>query len=155
AELDDPARWARGRSAARLLLLHARDRDRLKEVRVAPVPSSDENKRQIRLLIEEGLNAGNFAMLEQHVQPTYLAHVPGMSGVPQGPGAIRETISMWQDAFDDWHMTIEDLVAEGDFVAVRYTTTGTHTGPLFGIPATGRRIKMEAMQLHRLENGKV
>ena len=117
--------------------------------------SSDENKGRIRLMIEEGLNAGNFALLEQHVKPDYVAHVPGMSGLPHGPGAIRETISMWRGAFDDWHMTIEDLVAEGDFVAVRYTTTGTHTGPLFGIPATGRRIKMEAMQLHRFEDERV
>jgi predicted ester cyclase len=52
-------------------------------------------------------------------------------------------------------MTIEDLVAEGDFVANRFTTRGTHTAPLMGIPPTGKPMVVHGQELHRLVAGKV
>jgi len=119
------------------------------------VASGEDNKRLLRMLIEEGLNAGNFSILDEHVRPDYRANVPGRPGLATGPDAIKQAIGLWRAAFDDWHMTIEELVADGDYVANRFTTTGTHTGPLMGIPPTGRKMIVRSMELHRFEDGQV
>src|SRR5262249_9990417 len=73
----------------------------------------------------------------------------------RGPQIFKDVIGMWRAAFGDWHMTIENLVAEGEYVANRFTTRGTHTGPLMGIPPTGNKIVVRGQELHRLANGKV
>ncbi|HXG13238.1 MAG TPA: ester cyclase [Gemmataceae bacterium] len=118
--------------------------------------SPEENKKLIRYLIEEGLNKGNFDLLDQHFTPDYRVHLAGNPvSPPPGPQAVKMVIGMWRAAFGDWHMTIEQLVAEGDFVANRFTTRGTHTGPLMGIPPTGKKMVVHGQELHRLANGKV
>ncbi|MBD0329786.1 MAG: ester cyclase [Thermoleophilia bacterium] len=117
--------------------------------------SPDENKALIRFLIEEALNRRNFAVAADRFTPDYTVHIPARPDLPAGPDVFRQVIGMWHDAFDDWHMTIEQLVAEGDFVANRFTTRGTHTGTLMGIPPTGQRMVVSSQELHRLRDGKV
>lgn len=117
--------------------------------------SLDENKNVIRRLIEEAMNAGNLDLVPASFAPDYVAHVPGVPGLPTGPAAFQRVVQMWRSTFPDWHMAIEALVAEGDLVANRFTTTGTHRGPLMGIPPTGRPITVKGMEFHRLRDGKV
>jgi steroid delta-isomerase-like uncharacterized protein len=57
-------------------------------------------------------------------------------------------------AFPDVHMTIDDLVGEGDKVAVRFTVTGTHKGKFMGMPASNKKLKMWSIQIDRIANGK-
>jgi predicted ester cyclase len=52
-------------------------------------------------------------------------------------------------------MKIEELVAEGEFVTNRFTTTGTHDAPLFWIPPTWRRMVVHSQEMHRIVDGKV
>lgn len=115
----------------------------------------EENKRLLRYLIDECLNKGNFSLADEHVDPNYVAHIPARPDGPRGPDVIKQVIGMWRAAFEDWHMTIEELVADGEFVANRFTTRGTHTGPLMGIPPTGRKMEVRSMELHRFADGKV
>jgi predicted ester cyclase len=115
----------------------------------------EQNKELLRFLIDEGLNTGNFSILDEHVDPGYIAHVPGRPDIPGGPESIKQVIGMWRAAFEDWHLKIEQLVADGDFVANRFTTTGTHTGPLMGIPPTGKQMVVRSQELHRFSNGKL
>jgi steroid delta-isomerase-like uncharacterized protein len=72
-----------------------------------------------------------------------------------GPEAAKKVISAWLKAFPDFKFKIEDLVAEGDKVAVRYTFTGTHQGKFWGIPPTGKRISATQTNIIRFENGKM
>ena len=58
-------------------------------------------------------------------------------------------------AHPDMRVTIEDLVTEGDRVVKRYTWRGTHTGDFNGIPATGRQITLEGIDILRVSNGKI
>jgi len=51
------------------------------------------------------------------------------------------------------HGIVEDLLIDGDRFASRTTVTGTHTGDLMGMPATGKRISVEAVDIGRIENG--
>src|SRR5687767_903069 len=117
--------------------------------------SAEENKALIRHLVEEALNKGRLALADEYFDPDYVVHIPSRQDLPRGPAAFKQVIGMWRAAFADWHMTIEDLVAEGDLVANRFTTTGTHTAPLFGFPATGRTMIVRGQELHRLANGKL
>ncbi len=60
---------------------------------------------------------------------------------------------MYFAAFPDSHFTIEDLIAVGDTVVVRYTARGTHQGNLMAIPPTGKQVSVTAIGIFRIGNG--
>jgi steroid delta-isomerase-like uncharacterized protein len=61
---------------------------------------------------------------------------------------------MMRGGFPDIQWTLEEMVAEGDKVAARFTMRGTHRGTFFGVPPTGKAIQVQAMNLYRLSGGK-
>src|SRR3712207_2730681 len=67
---------------------------------------------------------------------------------------MRALITMLRTAFPDLHFAIEHLVAEGDTVAGRVTLSGTHEGPLMGMPPTGRSVRQASMHFVRFRDGK-
>ena len=94
-------------------------------------------------------------MVDDSFAPNYVTHIPNTPNLPPGPGTFKRVITMWRAAFPDFKMTIEELIAEGDKVANRFTTRGTHQGPLMGIPPTGRTITVRGMEVHRVADGKI
>lgn len=69
---------------------------------------------------------------------------------------LMEVVRGWQAGMPDVRWTVENLIAEDDRVWAHWTLTGTHTGELFGVPATGRRIRGEGGHNHfRLAEGKI
>jgi predicted ester cyclase len=114
----------------------------------------DENKRLVRTVIERALNQRDLDYADEVFSADYVTHVPGM-GDMRGPSGFKEVISMWHRACPDFHMTIEELVAEGEFVANRFTTRGTNTGPLLGYEPTGKRMTVHGQELHRIEDGQI
>lgn len=118
--------------------------------------SAEDNKALVAYLIEAGLNANNPDVADGRFTDDYVAHIPGVPpSATRGPEVFKAVIRLWRGAFSDWHMTVEQLVAEGEFVANRFTTTGTHDRPLFGISPTGKRIEVHSQELHRVLGGKV
>ena len=117
--------------------------------------SPDDNRALIRHIIEEGFNNGHLEVADGRFRDDYVAHVPGVPALPSGPDGFKRVIGMWRTAFGDLHMTIEDMVCEGDLVANRFTTRGTHTGPLFGFAPTGNTIEIHGQELHRVDDGLV
>lgn len=117
--------------------------------------SAQENKKLIRHVIEEGFNKGNLAVADDSFMPDYEVHAPGLPPLSRGPQAFKNAMTIWRSAFSDIHMTIEELVGEGDFVVNRFTARGTHDGLLMGIPATGKPIEINGIDMHRLTDGKV
>ena len=67
----------------------------------------------------------------------------------------KRFFSEFYDAFPDQHVTVEDIVAEGDKVVTRYSLTGTHKGKYMGIPATNKKVTMSVIEINRLAGGKV
>jgi steroid delta-isomerase-like uncharacterized protein len=67
---------------------------------------------------------------------------------------FKKSMGEFYDAFPDNHFTIEDMFAEGDKVAVRYTFTGTHKGELMGIPPTNKKVTLMAIEIDRIVGGK-
>jgi predicted ester cyclase len=89
--------------------------------------SLEDNKILVRQFIDEVMNDGNTAAIARFcVEGSMFA------------GGIEGQIKAMKSAFPDMHLTIDDILAEGDKVAVRVTTHGTNTGLLVGLPAFGR-----------------
>jgi len=99
--------------------------------------------------IYQAVNTGDLALLEKFVAPDYTEHSEGFQGVEP----FRQQITAFRAAFPDLRVTIEDLLIDGDRFASRTTVTGTHTGDLMGLPATGKPISVEAVDIGRIENG--
>ena len=74
-----------------------------------------------------------------------------MDGVDNIAAMVRGIIN----ALPDLTATEQAMVAEGDTVAVRYVVEATHTGDLLGMPATGRRVRWDAVDVYRVANGKI
>ena len=62
---------------------------------------------------------------------------------------------MFRSAIPDLRIVVEDMIAEGDKVAVRYTLEGTHEGELFGVPPTGQRLGIKSISVERVSDGKI
>jgi steroid delta-isomerase-like uncharacterized protein len=115
-----------------------------------PPMTVEANKAVVRRFIAEVWNAGNLDVAEQLVHPGY--EVPG---VGPGPEAVKRNVRTFRAAFPDLTSTVDDLIAEGDRVAVRLTLRGTHLGTFRGIAATGKRVTMQEMAFWRLVDGKL
>src|SRR5690606_20492053 len=75
--------------------------------------------------------------------------------LPQGREGVVELIRTFRAALSDVVMSVDKVVAEGDYVAESLTLTGVHTGPFLGIPPTGRPVKIMSVNLCRIEDGLV
>jgi steroid delta-isomerase-like uncharacterized protein len=71
----------------------------------------------------------------------------------QGPAGYLEIIGMMRSGFPDIQWRLEEMIAEGDQVAARFTMRGTHQGVFFGVPPTGKKIAVSAMNFYRLSGG--
>jgi steroid delta-isomerase-like uncharacterized protein len=110
------------------------------------------NREAVRRVYDEVLNAGRLDLLTQMVSDDYVA-----ADGTRGAGAFSERLAKLRTAFPDIHYTVEDLVVEGDRVAVRWTWKGTHLGPgPFRVLApTGKRVENTGMAVYRMRDGKV
>jgi predicted ester cyclase len=100
--------------------------------------------------IYEAVNTGNLVLLDKYVAPDYVEHSEGFQGVEP----FRQQVAAFRAAFPDLHVSIDGLLIDGDRFASRTTVTGTHTGDLMGVPATGRRISVGAVDMGRIEDGR-
>lgn len=86
--------------------------------------------------------------------PSVALHLPLPEEVPGSEG-LKDIVFVYRAAFPDLTLTIDDMVAEGDKVAVRFTTKGTNTGPFIEVPPTGKRITMTYIEIFRIADGKI
>ena len=112
--------------------------------------SSHSNKAVVRRFITEFWNAGDIAVADELVHPDY-----AIEGIGRGSDAVKTNAAAYRVAFPDLECTIEQMVAEGDGVAVRLTLHGTHLGPLGGIPPTGKRVAMKEMVFWQVVEGRL
>ncbi len=114
------------------------------------IMSLEENKTTVRKLFE-AFNKRNLDELDELMAPDFVDHLLELRGLEANKQAFTLTLK----GFPDWHETIEDIVAEGDKVVVRFKATGTHTGEFFGLSPTGRKVTFASIQIYRIVNGKV
>ena len=110
--------------------------------------SLEENKAIVRKFIE-AYNKHDLSSIEEFVAPDFVDHTH-----KSGREGIKQLFAMAFKAFPDWHETIEEIIAEGDKVWVRVTTTATHTGEWMGLAPTGKKVTSEMVDIYRIVNGK-
>jgi steroid delta-isomerase-like uncharacterized protein len=113
--------------------------------------STEDNKAQVRRGFE-ALNERNWTTFDALCAHDFVFH--NASTTMQGLAAYKQFIQMYLTAFPDSRFTVEDLIAEGDTVVVRYTARGTHQGNLMGIPPTGKQASVTTIGIFRVVNGK-
>ena len=116
--------------------------------------STEESKALVRREYEQGVNKKDFDVRDGALASNYLGHFPGVPPI-QGIEAFKQFTSGFFTAFPDLQTTIEDLIAEGDKVAVRQTWRGTHTGDFLGIPPTGKQVIFTSTEFYRVAGGKL
>ena len=114
----------------------------------------EDNKAVIRAYVETVWNEKQLDRAGEVVASDFLDYAPLPGQAPGLEGAKRKW-AMYLNAIPDLRVTIEDLVAEGDKVAVRRSYEGTHQGELLGIPATGKQVRVSSISIFRLAEGKI
>lgn len=100
------------------------------------------------------VNSGVLQELDDLVAPDCIEHDPAPGQGP-GPQGYRDMFAELRTAFPDLHVEVEHLTATDDDVAIAYTLTGTHQGPLMGHEPTGRAISIRGVQIGRFSGGKL
>ena len=98
---------------------------------------------------------GNIDLLDELLASDYLNHTPAAPELPTGPEEVKGVVSMFRGGIPDLRVLVEDMIAEGDKVATRYTLEGTHGGELFGVPPTGQRLSIKSISVERVSEGKI
>jgi predicted ester cyclase len=119
------------------------------------VSTAEENKAIFRRYAEETGNQHNLEIVDQ-IFERYIAHQPDGSTLERGPQDVKRFIREYHSAFSDFHISIEEQIAEGDKVVSHYTIRGTHQGDFRGMAPTGKEIEIKGVTTFRFsEEGKV
>lgn len=115
---------------------------------------SEQNKAVVRRWLEEAFNQGKVQVLDEICADDYVEYDPAYPGGQLRRDGVKQAIPMYRSAFPDIRFVIEDMIAEGDKVAVYWILTATNLGAFRGMPPTGKRGEAEGITLVRLRNGK-
>ena len=113
-------------------------------------------ERLVRRWFEEVWNKGRAEAIEEMLAPDCIIH--GLGGVEadlRGPAAFKPFFARFKGAFPDIQITVEEVIADGDRCACRFTGRMTHQGDHLGVPATGRDVALEAMAVTHWRNGQI
>ncbi len=117
--------------------------------------TSIENANTVRKVIDEIWNRGQMAMADMFFTADYIDHDPATTSTMRGPEAVKQNATMYRTAFPDLHLNVEETISDGDHVATRWTSTGTHTGDLQGIAPTGKSTTSTGITIARFVDGKI
>ena len=114
----------------------------------------ESNKAVVRRLYERVWNLGELDVLDEVVTSDFVGH---RSDRPDDLGreALRQSVITLCEGFPNGKFTIEDMVGEGDRVAIRYTARATHKGPFRGLAPTGKEIIVAGLAFYRIAEGKI
>jgi steroid delta-isomerase-like uncharacterized protein len=118
---------------------------------------SEENKMIARRFREEIWNPGNLAIADEICAGDFVWRNldPLTPDFGPGPAALKQVVTMYRTAFPDVRCTIEDLVAEGDQVVIRWTGRGTNDGNLGNIAPTGKAVTVTGIDILRITGGEI
>ncbi len=116
--------------------------------------STEEIKAIVRRWIDEVWSKADQAAMDELYAANFTYHYPGTEATPDLEG-FKQTATDWLTPFADIHVTVDDVVTEGDKVAVRWTWRGTHTGEFWGIPPTGNKVAITGMSILHIVGGKI
>lgn len=106
----------------------------------------------------EAFSSGDDSVADELLDPQAIGHDPATPAAMQslrGPELFKRTVSMYRTAFPDLSMVVEDVMADGDKVAVRWRSEGTHQGELEGLAPTGKRVSVTGITIDQWRDGKL
>jgi predicted SnoaL-like aldol condensation-catalyzing enzyme len=109
-----------------------------------------KNKEQVENFVADVFVNHDLSDLGRYLREDYIQHNPD---VAQGREGFRQFFDITFRAIPDFRYTLRKIVAEGDYVFVHCTTTGTHTGTWIGQPATGNALNFDVVDMFRLQDG--
>ena len=116
---------------------------------------SEQNKAIVRRLFTELWNNGNLSVADEIFAPNYAHFDPSTPDFGRGPDSEKKRAALYRAAFPDLHLTIEDVIAEGETVMTRWSCRGTHKGDLSGIAPTGKPFTISGVSIARFASGKM
>ena len=106
----------------------------------------------------DAVNTGDMALIsktiDEVVDPNALIRTP-LPIEATGAELLKEVFGRLSRAFPDLHVTVEDLIAEGDKVVARDTVPGTHRGEYMGLPPTGKSVTYNEIFICRFADGRI
>jgi steroid delta-isomerase-like uncharacterized protein len=108
----------------------------------------------VRRFHSELLSARDPAVVDAFFAPDFVSH-KNPPGFPPGVEGVKRFFTMFRDAFPDVSVAIDEMVVEGERVAVATTFTGTHEGELMGVAPTGRRVSVTGIDIVRVTGGRI
>lgn len=117
--------------------------------------SEDSPEASIRRLFDGVWNDADPAVADDLVHPEFVMHDRDVPEGLDGPDAYRWLADATRAIFPDAAFAIEDVLVDGERVAVRWTMTGTHEGEGLGVEPTGREVTLSAIEVDRFEDGMV
>ncbi|HSU34072.1 MAG TPA: ester cyclase [Propionibacteriaceae bacterium] len=111
------------------------------------------NKAAARRVLEEIFPANDQHALREVMDENFVNH-EAPPGTPPGLGSVTMFMGMLSTAFSDQQWTMQQVIAEGDLVAIHCIHSGRHTGTFFGLPATGRSFSYKQMHVIKMRDGK-
>ncbi|MDQ3285220.1 MAG: SpoIIE family protein phosphatase [Actinomycetota bacterium] len=118
--------------------------------------TAEENKAIFRRYAEEVGNQQNFELVDEIFEQRYISHQPDGSTLVRGPEDVKRFHREFHSAFSDFHLSIEDQIAEGDKVVSRYTMRGIHQRQFRDMAPTGKEVELNAVTIFRFSpEGKV
>ena len=109
---------------------------------------SEQNKAVVRRIIEEHWNRKNPSLVAELFSTNCALRTP--DGPLQGQEGASLLYNAYATAFPDFRVGVDDTIADGNKVVVRYTFTGTQKGPLAAVPASGRQVSVQGIVIFRL-----
>lgn len=117
--------------------------------------TSEQNKVHIQRYFDEIVSTGNLAAIPDFVAPEIIFWGPYSSEPIIGIKRFTELIAMLQSAFDDFQISMDELVVEGDTVATRWTASGVHRGEFMGTGPSGEPFRFTGTGFYRIRDGKI
>ena len=119
--------------------------------------STETNKATARRWFSDIITQGHLDVADEIFAANHIIHDPHAppAGWPNGPEGLKLVASVFGGGFRDWNISIEDQIAEGDRVASRWAASATHTGPVMGMPPTGKTVQVTGVNVARFADGKI
>jgi steroid delta-isomerase-like uncharacterized protein len=118
----------------------------------------EQNKALVRRVLDEVWSQGKLAVVDELYAADFVSHQHSHAEGPQDVrslDALKAFVREFREAFPDFHDIIEDQVAEGDKVVTRFTSVGTHRGPLMGLEPTNKPVQWLGIAIDRVVGGKI
>ncbi len=118
------------------------------------MPSTDSNKQVARRYLEDFWNGDDVSVIDALVTPDVTGY-PGSGQALQGSEVFKQRHAALRQVYSEPHFAVEDLIAEGDKVLLRWSFCGRHSGPIMGAAPTGKQITVGGMNLFRFVDSKI